>query len=68
MRGIVEGLAYMHKYDLMHRDLKLENIMFREVESMEPLIVDFGLAGWDQINEKEDVSPSTAVDQEQYTI
>jgi serine/threonine protein kinase len=28
----------------MHRDIKLENIMFQNEDSFEPVIVDFGLA------------------------
>lgn len=32
MKGLLEGLAYIHEKGLMHRDLKLENILFREAE------------------------------------
>jgi len=34
----------MHENRIMHRDLKPENIMFRDNKSMDPVIVDFGLA------------------------
>lgn len=44
MKGLLEGLAHMHENRIMHRDLKPENIMFRDENSMEPVIVDFGLA------------------------
>lgn len=30
MKGIFEGLHYMHKNSIAHRDLKPENIMFRD--------------------------------------
>lgn len=30
MRGLCEGIAYMHSRDMMHRDLKPENILFRK--------------------------------------
>ncbi len=44
MKGLLEGLAHMHKNRIMHRDLKPENIMLRDEGSMDPVIVDFGLA------------------------
>lgn len=34
----------MHKFGIMHRDIKLENIMFKSKESLDVVIVDFGLA------------------------
>ena len=44
MKGIIEGLTYMHRFGIMHRDIKFENIMFRSKDSLEVVIVDFGLA------------------------
>jgi len=44
MRGILEGLECLHKFGIAHRDIKMENIMFREYNRLEPVIVDFGLA------------------------
>lgn len=40
------GLCYLHRRNIMHRDIKLENIMIRgsDKEKIEPVIVDFGLA------------------------
>ncbi|CAM6002743.1 unnamed protein product [Sphagnum balticum] len=34
----------MHSYGVMHRDIKLENIIFRGKDSLIPIIADFGLA------------------------
>ena len=44
MKGIVEGLAYLHKFGIAHRDIKLENIIFKDENSLEPVIADLGLA------------------------
>jgi serine/threonine protein kinase len=44
MQGVMAGLSYLHKYGIMHRDIKLENIMLRSADSWEPVLVDFGLA------------------------
>lgn len=41
-KKIVEGVAYLHKNDIAHRDLKLGNIVLRDLE--EPKIIDFGFA------------------------
>lgn len=42
---LAEGLLYLHKYGVVHRDLKLENIMMTDKTSKSvPKIVDFGLA------------------------
>jgi len=34
----------LHKYGIAHRDIKLENILFRETDTLVPVIADFGLA------------------------
>lgn len=44
MKGIMEGLNYLHRFDIAHRDIKLENIVFRDEQSLHPIILDFGLA------------------------
>jgi len=39
------GVKYLHGFGIVHRDLKLENIMMSDqTENAMPKIVDFGLA------------------------
>lgn len=44
MHGIFEGLKKLSAYNIVHRDLKLDNIILRDMNSFEPVIIDFGLA------------------------
>eukprot|EP00828_Plagiopyla_frontata_P025011 TRINITY_DN3194_c0_g1_i1.p1 TRINITY_DN3194_c0_g1~~TRINITY_DN3194_c0_g1_i1.p1 ORF type:complete len:545 (+),score=79.63 TRINITY_DN3194_c0_g1_i1:2-1636(+) len=44
-RRMLEAINYIHKQNIMHRDLKLDNILIlSEKEQLEPIIVDFGLS------------------------
>jgi serine/threonine protein kinase len=43
--NILVGIQYLHNYGIIHRDLKLENIMMTDkTDAALPLLVDFGLA------------------------
>lgn len=45
MVKLLIGISELHQKGIMHRDLKLENIMILETESLiEPIIIDLGLA------------------------
>lgn len=52
MRSILLSLDYLSGLGIIHRDLKPENIMLRDANSLEAVIIDFGLAtfgGADQL-------------------
>ncbi|CAK57477.1 unnamed protein product (macronuclear) [Paramecium tetraurelia] len=41
---ILDAVSYMHKNNVIHRDLKLENIIFIDNNNFQIKIIDFGLA------------------------
>ena len=42
---LIDAVRYLHSYGIVHRDLKLENIMMTDnTDYAEPKIIDFGLA------------------------
>ena len=44
MRQICDGVKYMHDKNVIHLDLKPENVLCRTRSSYEIKIIDFGLA------------------------
>lgn len=45
IRNILDGLNYMHSNNIMHRDIKPDNLMFKNIGDLDSLkIIDFGLA------------------------
>jgi len=51
MISMAQGLKHMHLQGIIHRDLKPENIIFKDSENAEPIIVDLGLATFENENE-----------------
>ncbi|CAD8174342.1 unnamed protein product [Paramecium pentaurelia] len=45
IKGLLEGLKHIHSKDIMHRDIKLENILFKKQNAIDTVcLADFGLA------------------------
>ena len=40
----MEGIGHIHDEDIIHRDLKLENIIMEDNKNFKINIIDFGLA------------------------
>jgi len=43
-QGIVKGLSYLHAQNIVHRDIKAENILLKREDCA--IVADFGLATW----------------------
>jgi serine/threonine protein kinase len=50
-KQLLETVAFCHSRSIIHRDLKLENILFKDEERKKIKIIDFGVSGFIQ-NEK----------------
>ena len=44
MRGILRGTAYIHQKDIMHRDMKPQNMLIKDLDDLSTVqLIDFGL-------------------------
>ena len=44
MKGVLEGVSYLHRRDVLHRDLKPDNLLFQSSSLSSVKVVDFGLS------------------------
>lgn len=56
---ILEAVYYCHQKNVIHRDLKLENVLFSNKEKLEIKVVDFGIAGYCHNNQGETTDMGT---------
>lgn len=49
-KQIVSAISYVHNKGIVHRDLKLENVLFSEPGSLTVKVVDFGISGKNTTN------------------
>lgn len=56
---IHEGVSYMHSQNTIHRDLKPNNILFLDEEHKNIVIIDFGICGFSNGNDKEIIKAGT---------
>ena len=58
-RQIYNAVFYIHSKSIIHRDLKPNNILFLDEEKTHVIIIDFGISGSSNGNQKESVKAGT---------
>ena len=58
-KQIYEAVCYIHSRNIIHRDLKPNNILFLDKERTHIVIIDFGISGMSNGNQKEKIKAGT---------
>ena len=58
-KQIYNAVCYIHGKNIIHRDLKPNNVLFLDEEKTHLVIIDFGISGFSNGNQKEQVKAGT---------
>ena len=58
-KQIIEGVRFIHSKNVIHRDLKPNNILFLDKEKTHIVIIDFGISGFSNGLNKEIIKAGT---------
>ena len=60
-KQIYEAVCYIHERNIIHRDLKPNNILFLDKEKTHVVIIDFGISGFSNGNNREKIKAGTTM-------
>ena len=58
-KQIYEAVCYIHSQNIIHRDLKPNNLLFLDKERTQVVIIDFGISGMSNGNQREKIKAGT---------
>ena len=60
-KQIYDAVCYIHEKNIIHRDLKPNNILFLDEEKTHVVIIDFGISGFSNGNNREKIKAGTTM-------
>ena len=58
-KQIYDAVCYIHSQNIIHRDLKPNNILFLDKEKTHIVVIDFGISGFSNGNQREKIKAGT---------